>query len=104
MGRSLLWVLFVLPIIRMNRGNAWWTAIVVGLLLAVPMNIGHILPNPLIPDMSVRISHLIETASSNFVLGLAITWLFHRRHASLADLFGFRRVTPTRRVEQPLAA
>ena len=96
MMRSLMWVAFTLPIVRMTRaserGGGWWTAIVAGLLLAVPMNIGHVLPNPLIPDTSVRLSHMIETASSNFVLGLAITWLFYRRHASLADLFGIRKI------------
>lgn len=99
MMRSLLWVLFVLPVIRMTRGGAWWTAVVVGLLLAVPMNIGHILPNPLFPQASIRLSHMIETGSSNFVFGLSITWLFHRSHRSLADLFGFRSSRFAVRVE-----
>lgn len=92
MMRSLLWVMFVLPVIRMTRGGAWWVALVVALLLAVPMNIGHLLPNPLIPSASVRLSHMIETASSNFIFGLVISWLFHRKHASLADLFGMRQI------------
>ena len=91
-GRSLLWVLFALPVLRMTRGNAWAKALVVALLLGVPMNIGHLLANPLIPAASVRFSHMIETSSSTFVLGLVITWLLHRRHSSLADLFGFRPV------------
>jgi hypothetical protein len=47
----------------------------VGLALSVPQNIGHILPNSLIPLNSVRMSHLIETASSTFVFGLTLTWL-----------------------------
>jgi hypothetical protein len=104
MWRSLLWVLFVLPVVRMTRGSAWWTAVVVGLLLAVPMNIGHILPNPLIPATSVRLSHMIETGSSNFVLGLAITWLFHRKHASVYDLFGINRATIRQRMESQPAS
>jgi hypothetical protein len=104
MMRSLLWVLFVLPVVRMTRGGAWWTAVVVGLLLAVPMNIGHILPNPLFPQASIRLSHLIETGSSNFVFGSTITWLFHRSHRSLADLFGRRSSLPAPRVEtQPVS-
>jgi hypothetical protein len=65
----------------------------VALLLAIPMNIGHILPNALIPSASVRLSHLIETASSNFVFGLVIVWLLHRQHVSLADLAGLRAET-----------
>jgi hypothetical protein len=86
--RSLLWVTFCLPVIRMTRGNAWQTALLTGLLLAVPMNIVHLVANPLMPLSSVRMSHMIETSSSNFVFGLIIVWLLHRRHGSLADLFG----------------
>ena len=89
-GRSMLWVLFALPLVRMTRGNTWMKALVVGLMLGVPMNIGHILANPLIPSASVQLSHMIETSSSTFVFGLLIAWLLHRRHSSLADLFGIR--------------
>jgi hypothetical protein len=86
--RSLLWTLFALPLIRGSKLNAGLTALLVGLALSVPQNIGHILPNPLIPIASVRLSHLIETASSTFVFGLVIVWLLHRAHGSLRDLFG----------------
>jgi len=44
---------------------------------ALPQNIGHILPRPLIAVNSVRISHLIETASSTFIFGLIVTWLLY---------------------------
>lgn len=104
MMRSLMWVMFVLPVIRMTRGSAWWTAVVVGLLLAVPMNIGHILPNPLIPQTSVRLSHMIETGSSNFVFGMVITWLFHREHRSLMDFFGLRQVGSVPKIEPQTAS
>lgn len=76
--RSLLWLLFAFPVIRSSSGKTWQVAILVGLFIAVPMNIGHIMSNPLIPINSVRISHMIETASSNFVFGLILTWLFHQ--------------------------
>jgi hypothetical protein len=85
--RSQLWVLFTLPVIRMTRGKPVYIAMLVGLLLAVPMNIGHIMANPLIPANSVRLSHMLETASSNFVYGLVIVWLLHRSHKSVGDLF-----------------
>jgi hypothetical protein len=65
--RSALWVLFALPVIRMTRGPAWQIAVLVGLLFALPMNIGHFIPNPIMPDPSVRLSHFIETTSSNFI-------------------------------------
>jgi len=73
LGRGVLWTLFTLPILRMSKGGAWQIALIAGLLLALPMNISHVIPNPIMPDASVRLSHFIETATSNFILGLVIT-------------------------------
>lgn len=75
--RTLIWVAGAYPIIRGSRLPLWPTALIVGLALSVPQNIGHVLPNPLIPIASVRMSHLIETASSTFVFGLIVTWLLY---------------------------
>jgi hypothetical protein len=75
--RALIWTICALPILRGSRWNLWQTALVVGLMFSVPQNIGHILPNSLIPLNSVRISHLLETASSTFVFGLIVTWLLY---------------------------
>lgn len=88
--RGLLWTLFTLPVLRGSKVNVWWTALLVGLFSSVPQNIGHILANPLIPVTSVRLSHLIETASSTFVFGLVMVWLLHRAHHSIRDLFGLQ--------------
>lgn len=85
--RALLWTFCALPIIRSSGVNVWWTALLVGLFLSVPQNIGHLLANPLIPDASVRMSHMIETATSTFLFGLIIVWLLHRRHHSIRNLF-----------------
>jgi hypothetical protein len=79
--RSALWVLFLLPIVRMDRGGLWQTAVIAGLWLALPMNMFHAVPNPFMPDPSVRLSHFIETATSNFLFGMAITWLLAWRPA-----------------------
>jgi hypothetical protein len=84
--RALVWTLCALPIIRGSRMNPWWTALLVGLFFSVPQNIGHILANPLIPLASVRLSHMIETASSTFIFGTIVVWLLHREHQSLRDL------------------
>ena len=100
-GRSLLWVLFALPVMRMTHGNAWIKAFVVAMLLGIPMNIGHIMANPLIPAASVRFSHMIETSTSTFVFGLITTWFLHRRHYSLSDLFGIRPVTSLMQAKTP---
>jgi hypothetical protein len=75
LGRGILWALFTLPLIRMTKGSPWQIAIIAGLLLALPMNITHVIPNPIMPDPSVRLSHFIETATSNFIFGIVITQL-----------------------------
>lgn len=75
--RTLIWVTGGLLIIRGSRLPLWQTALVVGLVFSVPQNIGHLMPNPMIPLNSVRISHLIETASSTFIFGLIVTWLLY---------------------------
>lgn len=84
--RALLWTLCAIPIIRFSAVHVWWTALLVGSFLSVPQNVGHLLANPLIPNASVRMSHMIETASSMFLFGLIIVWLLHRRHSSIRDL------------------
>jgi hypothetical protein len=75
-----------MPIIIGSKVKPWITALLVGLLLAIP-HLGHILPNPLMPVASVRLSHMIETFNSTFLFGLIIVWLLHRGHSSLRDLF-----------------
>jgi hypothetical protein len=80
--RTLIWVAGAYPLIRGSRLPMWQTALIVGLALSVPQNIGHLLPNSLFPLNSVRISHLIETASSTFVFGLILTWLLYPKYLS----------------------
>ncbi len=84
--RAMLWVLLALPVIRMMKGRWQETAFAVGLLFSVLMNSQLLLPTPLMPE-AVRMTHLIETASSNFIFGYFIVWLLHRHHSSLSDLF-----------------
>lgn len=76
--RALVWVGVALPVIRMMRGPWWETALAVGLLFAVLMNAGLLAPNPLMPG-AVRMTHLVETASSNFIFGWFVVWLLLRR-------------------------
>jgi hypothetical protein len=80
--RAMIWTACALLIIRGSRWNVWQTALVVALMFSVPQNIGHILPNSMIPLNSVRISHLLETASSTFVFGLIVTWLLYPKKLS----------------------
>ena len=78
--RTLIWVAGAYFVIRGSRLPLWQTALLVGLMLSVPQNVGHILPNSLIPLNSVRMSHLIETASSTFVFGVIVTWLLYPKY------------------------
>jgi hypothetical protein len=80
--RTLIWVAGAYPISRGSRLPLWQTALFVGLALSVPQNIGHILPNSLIPLNSVRMSHLIETTSSTFVFGLIVTRRLYPKYVS----------------------
>jgi hypothetical protein len=86
--RTLIWVAGAYPIIHGSRWSLWQTALIVGLVLSVPQNIGHILPNPLFPLNSVRMSHLIETASSTLVFGLIVTWLLYPKYLPQKSKFG----------------
>ena len=88
--RGLLFALIAMPVIIGSKVNPWLTALLVGSLLAVP-HLSHVLPNPLMPSASVRLSHMIETATSTFLFGLVIVWLLHRRHHSVKDLAGMEK-------------
>ncbi|MCI0333349.1 MAG: hypothetical protein L0228_09020 [Planctomycetes bacterium] len=77
--RAMLWVAIALPVIRMMKGQWQETALALGLLFAVVMNAQLLLPNPYMPE-AVRMTHLIETASSNFIFGFLIGWLLTPRH------------------------
>jgi hypothetical protein len=58
----------------MMKGQWPETALAIGLLFAVVMNARLLLPNPYMPE-PVRMAHLVETASSNFIFGLFTGWL-----------------------------
>jgi len=84
--RAMLWTAFALPVIRMHKGRPWEIALAVGLLFAV-WSSQLLFPNPYMPKVVAR-THLVETASSNFLLGCVIGWLMCQHHSSLRDLSG----------------
>jgi len=90
--RGLIWVALAILLMRTAKGSAWQIGLMVAVLFALLMNDSHVLPNPLMPR-EVSTTHFIETASSNFIWGLAIVWLLHRPHRSLSDLFSIKAVT-----------
>ncbi len=80
MLRGLMWIALALPVIRMLKGARWETALAMGLLFAVVMNAQILLPNPYMPE-TVRMTHLLETATSNFIFGGLLGWLLYPRRA-----------------------
>lgn len=91
--RALLWVAFTLPVIMMLRRHGWKGALTLAFFVALPMNLGHLVPNPFMPD-AVRLAHFVETTSSNFIFGLILFWLLHRSHPSPLALFTQPSATP----------
>jgi len=91
--RALLWTAFALPVINMLQEKPWLGALLTGLLLSLPMNVPHIVPNPFMPA-AVRTAHFIETASSTFIFGVLMFWLLRRSHRSLAALFSASTSAP----------
>ncbi len=83
--RAMIWAACALPVLRGSRWPRGATALVVALMFSVPQNIGHLMPNSLIPINSVRISHLIETASSTFVFGLIVSGLLFPKHREVRE-------------------
>jgi hypothetical protein len=71
--RSMLWVGIALPVIKMMKGPWWEAGLAVALLFSVVMCSLLLLPNALMPA-EVRMAHLVETASSNFLFGWLLVW------------------------------
>lgn len=78
--RGTLWAIIAVPVIRMMKGLWWEAGLAVALLFGVVMTSPLLLPNPYVPR-EVRMVHLLETASSNFLFG----WLV------VLILLGWRR-------------
>jgi hypothetical protein len=81
--RAVLWTVLALPVIKMTKGEWWESGLAVALLFAV-MTSQLLLPNPLMPP-EVRMVHLVETATSNFLFGWLVV-LILRSHADRISL------------------
>lgn len=66
-GRALLWTAIAIPVIRMMKGQWWEAGLAVALLFAMT-SAQLLIPNPLMPA-EVRMAHLVETVTSNFLFG-----------------------------------
>jgi hypothetical protein len=79
--RAILWAAIAVPVIRMMKGRWWEAGLAVALLFGVVMNTQLLLPNPLMPR-EVRMVHLLETATSNFLFGWLIVLVLCWRRRS----------------------
>ena len=74
LARGLMWVALAWLIMQMMKGKWWEAGLGVALSFAVLMNAQLLLPNPFMPE-AVRMTHLVETASSNFLFGWIAAWV-----------------------------
>ncbi|HKG62353.1 MAG TPA: hypothetical protein VKB05_21510 [Pyrinomonadaceae bacterium] len=77
--RALLWTAVAAPVMKMTKGAWWESGLAVALLFAV-VNSQLLIPNPLMPP-EVRLAHLVETATSNFIFGWLIVFILRRKTA-----------------------
>jgi hypothetical protein len=75
--RAVLWAALAVPVIKMMKGKWWESGLAVALLFAV-MTSQLLLPNPLMPA-EVRMAHLVETATSNFLFGWLVALILLSR-------------------------
>ena len=74
--RALLWVALAVPVIQMMKGKWWEAGLAVALMFSVVMCSQLLLPNPFMPT-EVRMVHLLETSTSNFLFGWLIVYVLH---------------------------
>ena len=82
MARALLWMAIAWPVVRMTAAGRLEVSVTVGCAFAVLMTSMLLIPNPFMPE-TVRYSHLIEIAPSNFLFGILIGWLLTSQRAAV---------------------
>ena len=73
--RAIAWTILCVFMIRTSHGGRLRLAIAIALFISVVMNSQLLLPNPIMSE-KVRLLHLAETASSNFLFGLICVWIW----------------------------
>ena len=80
-ARALLWTAIAIPIIKMMKGKWWEAGLAVAVLFAMTSS-QLLIPNPLMPA-EVRMAHLVETVTSNFLFGWLIVFILVQLHHPL---------------------
>jgi len=81
--RALLWTALAVPVIKMMKGDWWHAGLAVALLFGVFMTAPLLLPNTLMPT-EVRMAHLLETSTSNFLFGWLVVLSLRSRRRHIA--------------------
>ena len=80
-ARALLWTVIAIPVIKMMKGKWWEAGLAVALLFAMT-SAQLLIPNPLMPA-EVRMAHLVETVTSNFLFGWLVVAILEQVHHPL---------------------
>lgn len=92
-ARGLLWATIAVPVIKMMKGKWWEAGLAVALLFAMTSS-QLLIPNPLMPA-DLRMAHLVETLTSNFLFGwLVVAVLVRATTKRAAYLKGARTGWP----------
>ena len=75
--RGLIWIGIGYLVLVSIECSEIHKSIILGLLFSVISSSQLLLPNPIMPDM-VRIPHLIETGTSNFLWGFILAWTLNK--------------------------
>jgi hypothetical protein len=82
-GKSLLLIAFMLPVIKMMKGGRLETALAVGLLLGVLAGVAPLaMARFYVPEL-FSLGHLLGISVANFLYGLLVGYLFSREAAQL---------------------
>ncbi len=76
--RGIMWALIALPIVRMTKGPWWHAGLALSLGLGVLTSSQLLFPNSFMPE-AVRMAHLVEVSTSNFVFGWIVAFVLTRR-------------------------
>ena len=75
--RGFIWVFIGLLVLKLVKGSRVSSSILLGLLFTILSCSGLLLENPFMPEM-VRLGHLLETSTSNFIWGFLMAWVLWR--------------------------
>jgi hypothetical protein len=65
----MIWTAVAIPVLFWSKGRKWQLILLVACLFTVLMGASLIPSNPFMPD-KIRLAHLAEVSSSNFLFGL----------------------------------